>query len=356
MRKTIATSLAFAVLLGLSACGNSIDDQYESNQRASMEEERARLSTEPTNKSKKSRITIDPFENVTYNVQDYSGWGNGAYPSLFRVEFEASDSPLGRVAKYTYFIESADDKEIVIRSRANIDNDEVQKYMKENNLKVEENEKTFIIQTTDLKTNLLSADNIDNKAKEKLKTEALELAESELKMSEDEEFEYAPDALGIMQNNPDYIAQKKEAQEEFEKKKEESLKLRFKAEKLYVLIPKEIEYNLRTQKIESSISHHSDNTSFEDVEIYSNKATLEIQSNNAPDNCTYAILSDNNGKYYGVNCGSLTFKNGELQDYDLRLLSEWSDYTYDSEKEIYDIYVDSSFRDLNEYDIVEINL
>ena len=356
MKRIIAASLAFAMVFGLSACGSHMSEEFEREPRVSREPSSQHSSTDTTAKNNKKTITVDPFENVTYTIQEFEGWGNYAYPSRFEIEFEAADSPLGKVAKYTYFIESADDKQIVIRSRANIDNDEVQKYMDENNLKVQENEKTFIIDTADLKTDLLSSDNIDNKTKEKLKTEALELAESELKMSEDEEFEYAPDALGIMQNNPDYIAEREEARQEFEKKKEENLKLKFKAEKLYVLIPKEIEYNLRTQKIESSISHHSDNTSFEDVEIYSNKATLEIQSNNAPNNCTFAILSDNNGMYYGVNCASLTFKNGELQDYNLKLLSVWSDYAYDSEKDIYDKYIASYFRDMNEYDITEIKL
>lgn len=351
MKKAIATSLSFAMLLGLSACGTAYNTEFELNERASREAEREKYSTEEisTTESNKRKKEIDPFENVSYSISESDGWFKNIYPSDFTIKFEAGDSPLGTVATYTYFIESANDKEIVIRSRANIDNEEVQKFMDENNYMVKDNETTFTIKVADLNTDLLSADSFDAKAKEQLKAQILDLLNSNFKMSEDEEFEYAPDALGLMQNNPDYIAERNKAKEEFEKKKEESLKLKFEVKKLYVLIPKDINYNLWTQKTESSISHHSDDTSFEDKEIYSNYASLEIKSSNASKNKTYAIISNNNGEFYAVNCGSFISQNGELTSDNLKLLfcsDGWDiDYTFDTEKDILDQYIDSSSSD-----------
>ena len=81
--------------------------------------------------------------------------------SVYTLTFDASKSPIGEVATFTFFIESADNEKIVIRSRANIDTEEVQEYLEENNLKVDENEKTFEINVDDLETNLLLSDYID---------------------------------------------------------------------------------------------------------------------------------------------------------------------------------------------------
>lgn len=80
MKKVIASSLALAMLLGLSSCGDSTNEQFESNQRASMEAEKARSTTEPTTSNV---VQYDPLENVTISFSDWTD-----YPKYANINFD----------------------------------------------------------------------------------------------------------------------------------------------------------------------------------------------------------------------------------------------------------------------------
>lgn len=324
MKKTsirIATSLAVSatILLSFSSCGLiSFDPTGESDLLSKVP---ANNSSEKQAKNDTKKTTIDPFENVNYTIPEES-IGTIVYPTHFEIFFDASESPLGKVATFTYFIESADEDEIVIKSRANIDTNEVQKYLDENNFKVDENEKTFVIKSYDLKTDLVSEDEITKEVQSKIESDMLEYIESELKTSEDE-------------------------------------KLEFSIENLYLTMPIEVGYQFSPQKQESSISHYSDTSSFEDVEIYINEARLGINTNNISSK-VIGVLKDNNDSYYCMKYSGLVFNKGVLETTidNCELLSSsamWLSYPFESEKAAYDRYFGDGF-DSDTYEIVELPL
>lgn len=129
----------------------------------------------------------------------------------------ASESPFGSHMTFTYFIESADENEIIIKARANID--EIQDFLDEYNYTVEETEKTFSINVADLTTNLISSDMISGENKTKIINAMQDYMESVFKMSEDDEYEDPLAELGIISNNPDYKAETEEKRKNFKKKK-----------------------------------------------------------------------------------------------------------------------------------------
>ena len=278
----------------------------------------------------------------------------------------ASESPFGSHMTFTYFIESADENEIIIKARANID--EIQDFLDEYNYTVEEIEKTFSINVADLTTALISPDLISGENKTKLINLMQDNIESELKMSEDDEYEDPLAALGINSNNPDYKEQTEKEKEEFEKEKAESVKKKFNLEKMYVVTPSEIQYNLDSRKETSIIASRMNEDSFEDEMIYSNKAQLEISSNFANKCKIMGIFKDNTGNYYCVttsNFSDFVFNKGNLEDEFLNfvLLTHPVEnehgvphmyYDYDDEKSAYEDGL-SSINE-NECQIVEIPL
>ena len=320
MRKVIATSLSFAMLLGLTSCGNT-------NNNIPNRVEKPTKETSVSEKSIEEKNVIDPFENVSYTIPESEDWNENIYPEDFKITFDASKSPIGEVATFTFFIESADNEKIVIRSRANIDTEEVQEYLEENNLKVDENEKTFEINVDDLETNLLLSDYIDKTTKEKMKSDMLKYLETELEAED------------------------------------ENAKLDFTLEKLYFVIPKEIEYNLKTQKVESSVNNYSDNSSFEDKEIIANEATLYIDSSNAKNIRGLAVYSDNNGAYYCVDITTIHFNKNIMNAFFFQLLYNTSTpslqptYEFKNEDEVYDKFIEWEYsNDDSAYNKIEVTL
>lgn len=320
MKKVIATSLAFAVLLGLTSCGNT-------NNNIPNRVEKPTKETSVSEKSIEEKNVIDPFENVSYTIPESEDWNENIYPEDFKITFDASKSPIGEVATFTFFIESADNEKIVIRSRANIDTEEVQEYLEENNLKVDENEKTFEINVDDLETNLLLSDYIDKTTKEKMKSDMLKYLETELEAED------------------------------------ENAKLDFTLEKLYFVIPKEIEYNLKTQKVESSVNNYSDNSSFEDKKIIANEATLYIDSSNAKNIRGLAVYSDNNGAYYCVDITTIHFNKNIMNAFFFQLLYNTSTpslqptYEFKNEDEVYDKFIEWEYsNDDSAYNKIEVTL
>lgn len=320
MKKTIATSLALAMLLGLTSCGNT-------NNNIPNRVEKPTKETSVSEKSIEEKNVIDPFENVSYTIPESEDWNENIYPEDFKITFDASKSPIGEVATFTFFIESADNEKIVIRSRANIDTEEVQEYLEENNLKVDENEKTFEINVDDLETNLLLSDYIDKTTKEKMKSDMLKYLETELEAED------------------------------------ENAKLDFTLEKLYFVIPKEIEYNLKTQKVESSVNNYSDNSSFEDKEIIANEATLYIDSSNAKNIRGLAVYSDNNGAYYCVDITTIHFNKNIMNAFFFQLLYNTSTpslqptYEFKNEDEVYDKFIEWEYsNDDSAYNKIEVTL
>lgn len=320
MKKVIATSLSFAMLLGLTSCGNT-------NNNIPNRVEKPTKETSVSEKSIEEKNVIDPFENVSYTIPESEDWNENIYPEDFKITFDASKSPIGEVATFTFFIESADNEKIVIRSRANIDTEEVQEYLEENNLKVDENEKTFEINVDDLETNLLLSDYIDKTTKEKMKSDMLKYLETELEAED------------------------------------ENAKLDFTLEKLYFVIPKEIEYNLKTQKVESSVNNYSDNSSFEDKEIIANEATLYIDSSNAKNIRGLAVYSDNNGAYYCVDITTIHFNKNIMNAFFFQLLYNTSTpslqptYEFKNEDEVYDKFIEWEYsNDDSAYNKIEVTL
>lgn len=320
MKKVIATSLAFAVLLGLTSCGNT-------NNNIPNRVEKPTKETSVSEKSIEEKNVIDPFENVSYTIPESEDWNENIYPEDFKITFDASKSPIGEVATFTFFIESADNEKIVIRSRANIDTEEVQEYLEENNLKVDENEKTFEINVDDLETNLLLSDYIDKTTKEKMKSDMLKYLETELEAED------------------------------------ENAKLDFTLEKLYFVIPKEIEYNLKTQKVESSVNNYSDNSSFEDKKKIANEATLYIDSSNAKNIRGLAVYSDNNGAYYCVDITTIHFNKNIMNAFFFQLLYNTSTpslqptYEFKNEDEVYDKFIEWEYsNDDSAYNKIEVTL
>ena len=300
MNKLITTSLFVTMLLILSSCGSAANNVSDNTEQASKE-------TSTSDSKSEEKTVIDPFENVSYTIPDSEDWNASIYPEDFKIYFDASESPIGEVATFTFFIESADDEEIIIRSRANIDTEEVQEYLEENNLKVDENEKTFEIKVEDLETNLLSADNIDETSYDKLNADMIDYLESEHGTAEEDE----------------------------------NLKLSFTLEKLYIFTPKEIEYDLNNQKVESSISRSLDDSSFEDKEIITNEARLYIDSSNVNRCSGLGIYSDNNGSYYCIEITPIKFNKKVMEDCTFKLLCNTTpslrlSYEFQNEEEVYD--------------------
>lgn len=216
MKKTIIFITAMLIAVAaFTGCNNSADDGNTSDKLGSSEQ-----ATEAPTKAEKE--AIDPFENITYTISEES-----IYPKNFEITFDASDTPLGKITTFTYFVESANDKEIIVKSRANIDDELTSEFLTEYNFTVGENEKTFTINVEDLKTNFISECYISGDNKVKIISAMQNFIDSAFKISEDAEYENIFDGLGLESNNPDYIAQEEQEKEEFEKEKAESQALIF---------------------------------------------------------------------------------------------------------------------------------
>ena len=144
---------------------------------------------------------------------------------------------------------------------------------------------------------------------------------------------------------------------------DENAKLDFTLEKLYFVIPKEIEYNLKTQKVESSVNNYSDNSSFEDKEIIANEATLYIDSSNAKNIRGLAVYSDNNGAYYCVDITTIHFNKNIMNAFFFQLLYNTSTpslqptYEFKNEDEVYDKFIEWEYsNDDSAYNKIEVTL
>lgn len=362
MKKIIAFCSALLLAVTFTGCGKSSSDNSSSAPTNNSSE-----NSNSEKSDKKEKVVVDAFDKVAYGVpkEDYFGNRN-VYPEKFTIEMNASESPFGEHMTFTYFIESADENEIIIKARTNID--EIQDFLDEYNYTVEETEKTFSINVADLTTNLISSDLISGENKTKIINTMQDYIESELKMSEDDEYEDPLAALGISSNNPDYKEQMEKEKAEFEKEKAESLQKEFILEKLYTVMPSEIQYNLTSRKETSNITSQMNEDSFEDEMIYSNKANLEINSSFANKCKVMGILKDTTGNYYCVdiyNPSDIVFDKGNLEEESLKFFlhthpveNEYGVphmyYDYDDEKSAYEDGL-SSINE-NECQIVEIPL
>lgn len=320
MKKIIAFCSALLLAAAFTGCGKSSNDNSSSAPTSNLSE-----SSNAEKPNTEEKIVVDPFDKVAYGIPKDDEWGGRKiYPEDLTIEMNASESPFGDHMTFTYFIESADENEIIIKARANVD--EIQDFLDEYNYTVEETEKTFSINVADLTTNLISPDLISGENKTKLINLMQDYIESELKMSEDDVYENPLESFGIQSNNPDYIAEVEKDKEEFEKEKAKSQQMEFNLEKLYVIMPSEIQYNLASRKETSSITSQTNEDSFEDETIYSNKAQLEISSNISNDNCNiFGIFKDINGKYYCIKIHPLSdgfvFNKGIIEDEFLEFMS-----------------------------------
>ncbi len=284
MKKTLTFITAMLISCSaLASCGGSSGDGNKGS---------AKVSTSYTPRATESTTTevektvIDPFENISYQfVNDYTFADSYLYPEYCGIEFDASNAPLGAVSTYTYFIESANESGIVVKARANIDEYDVTQYLEENNLAIEENEKTFTISTSELKTSLLSADYLD----EENKALAVNTMKNFVNSTANEYFEY----YGLYNSDTEFTL-----------------------EKIYLMMPTNIEYTFHTQKAESKIRSYTDESQFEDVEKYENKAVVGFKSSETEfyNNAYYGVygIFENNDVYHTVELSSMIFENGVL--------------------------------------------
>lgn len=362
MKKIIALCTALFLITAVSSCGNSTEESSLSAPISSSSENNT-----PDKQESEEKIVIDPFDKVLYGIPETNNWNNkNVYPENFLIEMNASESPLGSHMSFTYFIESADENEIVIKARANID--EVQEFLDAYNYTVEETEKTFSINVADLTTNMLSPDMISGENKTKFVNAMQNFIESELKMSEDDEYEDLFEIFGFDSNNPDFKQEQEKKKAEFEQEKAESLQNEFSIEKLYVVMPSEIEYDLDARKEKSKITSHMNEDSFEDEMIYSNTAQLKISSISLRKCIIIGTFKDTTDKYYCVSTASSSkfiFDKGNLEDELLKFFLQAHvvedehgftdlEYYYDDEQSSYK----GGLVDINEneYQIVEISL
>lgn len=310
MKKTITFIIAMLISAAFTGCNSSLDDSNTSDKPDSLSS--SEQATEASVDDKKR--SVDPFEDITYAISEES-----IYPKDFELVFDASETPLGKITTFTYFVETANDKEIIIKSRANVDDELTSEFLTEYNFTVDENEKTFTINVEDLKTNFITAEYINGDNKTKIITAMQNYIDSAFKIPEDAEYESIFDELGIQTDNPDYIAQEEQEKEEFEKAKEESQKLAFELTKLYAIIPSGTEYEVDYQKVRSSITSYMDNSSFEDVEIYENKATITSGHPNMY-SAVMAIFKSNENEYFSVRLTHPEFIGGEITEESLNSL------------------------------------
>lgn len=354
MKKVIAFCSALLLAAAFTGCGKSSSDNSSSANTSNSSE-----SSNSEKSNKEEKVVVDAFDKVAYGISTKDEIGS-IYPEDLIIQMDASKSPFGDHMTFTYFIESADENEIIIKARANVD--EIQDFLDEYNYTVEETEKTFSIKTSDLTTNLISADLISGENKTKIINAMQSKLESEYKMSEDDEYEDPLAALGIVSNNPDHKEQAEKEKEEFEKKKSESLETEFTLEKLYAVIPSDALYNLEGRKATSCIYSRSNEDSFEDEMIYTNTASLQIYDFSVPANSKcFGIFKDNKGNYYCVGVEPI-FEKGILIEDNLKFTSllhepysdEKTAYDYDAIKKRGD--VNTYFGDDDESTIVEIPL
>lgn len=365
MKKIIALCSALLLAAAFTGCGNSQKDNSTAVSSDSNKGSSESSSVEQSDEEEK--VVVDPFDKVAYGIPKEDDIGRlNVYPDDFIIQMDASESPFGSHMTFTYFIESADENEIIIKARANVD--EIQDFLDEYNYAVEETEKTFSIKVADLTTNLISADLISGENKTKIVDLMQEHIESELKMSEDDEYEDPLAALGINSNNPDYKEQIEKEKEEFEKEKAESLQKEFNLEKLYVILPLEIQYKLVSRKETSSITSRMNEDSFEDEMIYTNRAQLEISSDFNNKCIIMGIFKDTTDNYYCVktsNYTELVFNKGSFEEesIDCNLLTHPVEneygvphnyYEYDDENSAYEDGL--SLINKNECQIVEVTL
>lgn len=310
MKKTIAFITAMLIAAAFTGCNSSPDNSNTPNKPDSSNS--SEQATEAPTKVEKE--AIDPFENITYTISEES-----IYPNNFEITFDASETPLGKITTFTYFVESANDKEIIIKSRANIDDELTSEFLTEYNFTVGENEKTFTINVEDLKTNFISTDYISGDNKTKIISAMQNFIDSELKIPEDAEYESIFDDLGFESNNPDYLAEIEAEKEEFEKEKAESQALTFELAELYAIIPVASEYEMNDQKIRSSIESYADDSSFEDVKIYKNKASFTSYNPNMY-SAVMAIFKSNKNEFYSVRLTHPEFIDGEITEESLTSL------------------------------------
>lgn len=354
MKKTLSLITALLLAAAFTGCGKSSNDKSSSAPTSNSSE-----SSNAEKSDKKEKVVVDAFDKVAYGISTKDEIGS-IYPEDLIIQMDASESPFGEHMTFTYFIESADENEIIIKARANID--EIQDFLDEYNYTVEETEKTFSINVADIKTNLISPDLISGENKTKIINAMQSQLESEYKMSENAEYEDPLAALGIGSNNPDYKEQTEKEKAEFEKEKAESLEKEFTLEKLYAVIPSDALYNLERRKATSGIYSHSNEDSFEDEMIYTNTASLQIYdfSVSANSKC-FGIFKDNKGNYYCIGVEPIFEKGILIEDnliftslYHEQFPDEDTAYDYEAIKKSGD--VNTYFGDDDESTIVEIPL
>lgn len=270
MKKVIALCTALLLTVAITGCGNSAEESSLSSPINSSSEN----STSQEKETTVAKAVVDPFENVAYYIPEFEANGAGKqeekiYPNDLSIILDASESPFGSNMTFTYFLESADENEIIIKSRANID--EIEDFLEQSNYTVEVTEKTFSINVADLKTQLLSTDFITGDNKAKIISEMKNYIQ-ECDVDRDEPSEYT-------------------------------------LEKLYALVPDVTPFEVSERKKTSQIT--IDEESFEDK--YLNTASIQVNDKHLASS-VFGIFKNDEGNYYCIINNYSKTKKGLLFD------------------------------------------
>lgn len=261
MKKIIAFCSALLLAAAFTGCGKSSSDNSSSAPTNNSSE-----NSNSEKSDKEEKVVVDAFDKVAYGVLKEDDWGHpNVYPQNFIIEMNASESPFGSIMPFSYSIEKADIDEIVIKAKANVE--EIQDFLDNYNYSVEETEKSFYIKTSDLKTALLSADQITNDTKTTLINGMI-------------------DKLGSTFKTPE--------NEEFEKEKAESQNTEFNIEKMYAIVPKHdiIFDNIYGDEQRSNI--------FDDDGTPINIKEITFESSLSYNPKVFGIFKDNDDNFYCV--------------------------------------------------------
>lgn len=134
MKKAIASSIAFIVLLGLSACGGRSDD--------TPIEKPSSVSAHTTEPTTSDVVEYDPFEEFSINIKP--NW-NTPYPSELGIDVKGLNSEY-----FNIVIESADTE--TIKSKVTIDKEKFNEYSQNHewNYKLINTEQTYTLPVSEL--------------------------------------------------------------------------------------------------------------------------------------------------------------------------------------------------------------
>ncbi len=190
MKKVIATSLAFAVLLGLSACGGRSDD--------TPIEKPSSVSARTTEPTTSDVVEYDPLENVEIDISDSSNYPKAL---LIHHKFNFEDYRENNFVN-AKVISAATDKIVIELS---VDENAVADYFGETPYNLKKSTKELIFDTKEICSYPLYADYITNDVVCGIETEARERVSKAISGEYDDELSLESVYVGTVARDDTYI-------------------------------------------------------------------------------------------------------------------------------------------------------